>query len=97
MKFKLRGYQEKAVEAGEQAASGFFQTVFSFYETFIKQFPIEYQWVISAVLVIAIVGSLWNLIKKNWLWIVLVVAIFPGILPMFKNVFDSLSALFTGQ
>lgn len=88
---------EAAKEAGENVAMGFFETVISAYQNFISQFPAEYQWLISLVIGIAVAGSLWNLIRRNWLWIALAVFLFPGILPVLQNIFNSLTVLLTGN
>ena len=42
---------------------------------------------ISLILVLAIASFLFNLIRKNWLWLILVAVHFPGILPLLKNIF----------
>ncbi|MEZ4210588.1 MAG: hypothetical protein R3B38_02665 [Patescibacteria group bacterium] len=88
---------EAAKDAGEKAAMGFFETIISAYHNFISQFPEEYQWIISLVIGIAVAGSLWNLIRRNWLWIVLAIFLFPGILPVLQNIFNSLTVLLTGN
>ncbi len=89
--------KDKAVEAGEDAAMGFFERIFDLYNQFISVFPEQYQWIISVVLVLAIVGGLWNLVRKNWLWLALLIVIFPGILPILQNVFNSLSKMLIGK
>ncbi|MDD5605744.1 MAG: hypothetical protein PHR51_00165 [Patescibacteria group bacterium] len=87
----------QAQQAAETATAGFMQRIFDAYNGFIGIFPEAYQWVVSIILVLAVAAFLWSLVKKNWLWIVLVIVLFPGILPVLKNVFDSLTVMFTGQ
>lgn len=89
--------KDQAIEASEEAAMGFFERIFDLYNQFISVFPEEYQWIVSAVLVLAIAGGLWNLIRKNWLWLVLLIVIFPGIVPILQNIFNSLSKLLIGK
>ena len=91
------GVANQAQQVAETAAVGFMERISDAYGLFIGMFPEAYQWVVSVLLVLAIAAFLWNLIRKNWLWVVLVVVLFPGILPMLKNVFDSLTTLFTGS
>ena len=81
----------------EEAATGFFERIFVLYGEFIVIFPEKYQWVISIVIILAVAAFLWNLIKRNWLWIVLLVVLFPGILPILRNIFNSLSTLLVGK
>lgn len=89
--------KDQAVEAGEGVAMGFFERIFDLYNQFISVFPEQYQWIVSAVIMLAIIGGLWNLIKKNWLWLVLLIVIFPGILPILQNIFNSLSKMVIGK
>jgi len=88
--------KDEAVAAGEQAATGFFARIFELYNSFIVIFPEQYQWIVSVVIILAIAGGLWNLVKRNWMWLVLLVVIFPGILPILQNIFNSLSAMLIG-
>lgn len=87
----------QAHAAAEGATKGVMERIFDVYNQFIGIFPEQYQWVVSLLLVLAIASFLWNLIKRNWLWVILLVVLFPGILPILKNIFDSLTALFTGK
>ncbi|MEA1909789.1 MAG: hypothetical protein U9M89_02095 [Patescibacteria group bacterium] len=81
----------------EEVAAGFYERIFEVYKTVLDIFPVEYQWIVSTIIFLAIAGFLWNLIKKNWLWLLLLVVLFPTtLLPALKNIFDSLTALFTG-
>lgn len=81
----------------ETAATGFFERIFTLYGEFIAVFPEKYQWVISIIIILAIAAFLWNLIRKNWIWIVLLVVLFPGILPVLRNIFNSLATLLVGK
>jgi hypothetical protein len=88
---------DQAKLAAETASVGFMQRISDAYGAFIGMFPEQFQWIVSILLILAIAAFLWNLIKKNWLWLILLVVLFPGILPILKNIFTSLAALFTGQ
>jgi len=81
----------------EEATTGFFEYIFNLYNQFISIFPENYQWVVSLILILAIAAFLWNLIKKNWVWVVLLVVIFPGVLPILQNIFNSLSKMVIGK
>jgi len=81
----------------EDAAKGFFEKIFTLYNQFISIFPPQYQWVVSAIIFFAVAGFMWNLIKRNWLWLILLVVVFPGILPVLQNIFNSLAKMFTGK
>jgi len=81
----------------EEATIGFFGRIFKLYGDFISVFPEKYQWIISIIIILAIAAFLWNLVKKNWMWIVLVIILFPGILPILQNIFNSLSKMLIGD
>ncbi|OGB74542.1 hypothetical protein A2V68_02970 [candidate division Kazan bacterium RBG_13_50_9] len=86
-----------ANQVTETATTGFFERIFSLYGEFISIFPEKYQWIVSIVIILAVAAFLWNLIKRNWLWIVLLIILFPGILPVLRNIFNSLSTLLVGK
>jgi hypothetical protein len=88
---------DQAKQAASAATKGFVERVFDVYHGFIVIFPEQYQWVVSLILVLAIATFLFNLIKKNWLWLILAAVLFPGILPLLKNIFDSLTILLVGK
>lgn len=81
----------------EEAATGFFARIFQLYGEFISIFPEQYQWIVSVIIILAIAAFLWNLIRKNWMWIILLVVIFPGVLPVLQNIFNSLAKMLIGE
>ncbi|AKM84705.1 TPA: hypothetical protein DHW58_00795 [Patescibacteria group bacterium] len=88
---------DQAKQAANTAAKGFVERLFDVYNSFISIFPEQYQWIVSLILVLAIASALFRLIQKNWLWLIVVVVLFPGILPLLKNIFDSLTILLVGK
>lgn len=80
-----------------EATKGVFERIFIMYNQFISMFPIQYQWIVSAIIFLAVAGFMWNLIKRNWLWLILLIVVFPGILPVLQNIFNSLSRMFIGK
>lgn len=88
---------QAAKDASEKAAMGFFEKIYTAYAAFINRFPEEYQWLVSLIVGVAVIWFLIKLIRKNWLWIVLAIILFPGILPILKNFFDSLTTLLVGK
>ena len=84
-------------KVAEETTKGIFERIFNIYNQFISVFPVQYQWVVSAIIFLAVAGFMWNLIKRNWLWLILLVVVFPGILPVLQNIFNSLSRMFIGK
>ncbi len=87
---------QAAKDASQKAAMGFFERIYIAYAAFIDRFPEQYQWLVSLIVAVAIIWFLMKLIKKNWLWIVLAILLFPGILPILKNFFVSVTILLVG-
>jgi len=81
----------------EEGGRSLVKQIFILYNQFIGIFPEQYQWIVSLVIVLVVASFLWQLIKKNIIWIVLVFVLFPGVLPVLKNLFDSLTSLFLGK
>lgn len=81
----------------EQVTTGFFERIFNIYNQFVGIFPEKFQWIVSIIIILALAAFLWNLIKKNWMWFVLVIVLFPGIVPILQNVFNSLAKLMIGK
>ncbi len=88
---------DQAKQAANAAAKGIYERLFDAYQGFVGIFPEQYQWIISLVLILAVASFLFKLIKKNWLWLVLAVVLFPGLLLVLQNFFNSLVALFIGK
>ena len=86
-----------ANQVTEEATKGFFERIFAIYNQFISIFPVQYQWVVSVVIFLAVAGFMWNLVKRNWLWLILLVVVFPGVLPVLQNIFNSLAQMFVGK
>jgi len=89
--------QEFLQKLTEEGSRSLVKQIFILYNQFISIFPEQYQWIVSLVLVLVVASFLWHLIRKNIIWIVLIFVLFPGVLPVLKNLFDSLTALFLGK
>ncbi len=60
--------------------------LFSAYDAFIKNFPIQYQGIISLVLLAVLVITLFQLIRKNLLWLALLVLFVPASIPILSKI-----------
>lgn len=88
---------DQAKQAANAAAKGMFERVMDAYNAFVHMFPEKFQWVVSLIIILAVASFLFKLIKKNWLWAILIVILFPGIVPVLKNIFDSLTVMLIGK
>lgn len=60
--------------------------LFSAYDTFMTNFPSQYQGIISLGLLAVIVIGLFHLIKKNLLWIFLLILFVPASIPILSKI-----------
>ena len=88
---------QEAANQAEQAAVGFFERIFVAYNNLLDKVPEPYQWIVSLVIILALINFAWRMIKHNWIWIVLAIVLFPGLVPVLKNIFDSLTVLLVGK
>lgn len=60
------------------------------YDTFISNFPAQYQGIISLGLLAVIIITVFQLVRRNLLWLVLLVVLVPATLPILSNIGTSL-------
>jgi hypothetical protein len=60
--------------------------LFRGYDTFIGNFPPQYQGIISLGLLAVIIITLFQLVRKNLLWLILLVVLVPASLPIFSRI-----------
>jgi len=59
--------------------------LFRAYDTFINNFPAQYQWIVSLGLLAIIVIGLFQLIKKSLLWLFLLILFVPAVIPILSK------------
>ncbi len=63
------------------------------YLDFLKNFPAGLQPLISIALAVLIVYSIFKIIKKDFIWIIVVVVLLPGSVPILKSVWSGIVAV----
>lgn len=56
------------------------------YDTFISNFPVQYQGIISLGLLAVIIITVFQLVRRNLLWLILLVILVPASLPILSNI-----------
>lgn len=64
--------------------------LFKAYDTFIANFPAQYQGLISLGLLAVLVIGLYQLIKKSLLWLALLILFVPASIPIISKIGQSL-------
>ena len=65
--------------------------IFSIYNQFLSYFPSSIHGIISLALAVLIVIGIFKVIKRQFIYIILLVALLPASVPILKNIWDSLS------
>jgi len=60
------------------------------YNNFLNLFPASTHWLVSLLILAAVVFALVTLIMGNWLFLILAIVLFPAIYPVLKNFFGEL-------
>lgn len=63
--------------------------IYDIYNQFMGIFPEDMRWVVSLVLAIIVIYSIFQVIKKNFIFIILLVILLPASLPILDNLWDS--------
>lgn len=70
------------------------QAIFNIYDQFLSNFPPGFHVVISLVILVVFVIALFNLIKKDLLWLILLILIVPASIPILNNVWMGILEIF---
>ena len=60
----------------------------SLYEKFLGLFPVSLQWLVSLIVLVALVAAFYSLIRSNWIFLLLLIIVLPLTFPVFKNLFS---------
>ena len=64
--------------------------IYDIYNQFIGIFPQSVQWVVSVVLAVFLVFAIYKVLKRNFIYLILLVVLLPASLPILKHVWASL-------
>ncbi|NIM46810.1 MAG: hypothetical protein GTN40_01480 [Candidatus Aenigmarchaeota archaeon] len=70
--------------------SGIFDYLTKLYERFLSIFPQEIHWLISLIILIAIVVAFIRLIRRGWIALILLIIFLPIVIPALRNIFSEL-------
>ena len=66
------------------------QTIFNLYDQFLSNFPDQYHSLISLIILVVFIGVLYNLVKKNLIWLLLLILLIPASIPILNNVWQGI-------
>lgn len=67
--------------------------IFSIYAQFLSYFPERFHWAVSLVLAVLIVLAVYKIVKKNFIYLVLLIVLLPASAPILRGVWDSVVGL----
>ena len=69
-----------------------YDQIISIYEHFIGIFPINIQWIISLIIFVFIILAVIDLVKRNFVFLLLLILLIPASIPLLKSIFQGLIA-----
>jgi hypothetical protein len=63
--------------------------VYDIYHQFLSIFPDKFHWVVSLALAAMLVYAIFQTLKRNFIWIILLVILLPASVPILKGVWQS--------
>lgn len=63
--------------------------IYDIYNQFMSIFPENLRWAVSLTLAILVIYSIFQVIKRNFIFIILLVILLPASLPILDNLWDS--------
>lgn len=67
--------------------------IMSIYNQFLSYFPSNLHGIVSLALAVLIIIGIFKVIRKDFVYIILLVVLLPASVPILKNIWESLSAV----
>jgi hypothetical protein len=67
--------------------------IYSIYSQFLGFFPNGTHWIVSLVLAVFLVVAIFKVIKRNFIWIILLIILLPASVPILHNIWESVVQL----
>jgi hypothetical protein len=70
------------------------QDLVALYDRFLALFPPSVQWLVTLIVVIALVVGFISLISSSWLFLIVLILLLPAIIPVLQRFFGDLYRFF---
>ncbi len=67
--------------------------ILEIYNQFLGYFPTNIQWLVSVVLAVILVVAIFKVLKRNFIFIIVVIILLPASVPIFKDVWETVLEL----
>lgn len=71
-----------------------YESLVGLYDRFLSLFPEPVQWLVTLLVVIALVVGFISLISQSWLFLILLILLLPAIIPILQRFFGDLYRFF---
>jgi hypothetical protein len=71
-----------------------YETLVSLYDRFLALFPPPVQWLVTLLVVIALVVGFINLIRHSWLFLIVLILLLPVVFPILQRFFSDVYRFF---
>ena len=68
--------------------------IVGYYDQFLNLFPMNWHGPISLLLLLALAGTIWHIIRKSGIWLVLLVILVPALIPILRDIGKALIEIF---
>jgi hypothetical protein len=65
------------------------QEIYSIYNQFLSNFPSSMHWLVSVALAVLLVVAIYKTLKRNFIWIILLVILLPASVPILRNIWQT--------
>jgi hypothetical protein len=62
---------------------------YSIYEQFLGNFPDKFHWLVSLILAGLLAYAIFQTLRRNFIWLILLVILLPASVPILKNAWES--------
>ncbi len=73
---------------------GIYDIFVNFYNAFLAIFPPPLQWLVTLLVVVGLVAAFINLIRYNWLFLIVLIVLLPFLFPVLQHLFADLYNVF---
>jgi hypothetical protein len=64
------------------------------YDRFLSLFPSPLHWLVSLIVLVALVVAFFNLVRFHWIFIIILILLLPFLFPILQSLFAGLYGLF---
>lgn len=72
----------------------FYQVLVDFYNSFLALFPVPVQWLVTLIILVALISTFIGLVRQNALFVIVLIVLLPVLIPVLQHFFTDLYNFF---